>query len=103
MTYPFKTVWDARKANRALAKKTGRAYWFDVGEMAFWNTRVHGRNLIAGKYFVTSERMDRSRPWRYSIRRARPDGSIETVGEFQAYKTLETAKNAAKKLKDGRT
>jgi hypothetical protein len=53
--------------------------------------------LYAGRFFITSERMELTMPKRYSVRKVNPDtGDIETVGKFQAYPDLELARIAAR-------
>ena len=52
--------------------------------------------MIRGCYFITSEKCHDSDPRRYSVRRAMPDGTIETVGEFCGYLTREAARAAVK-------
>jgi hypothetical protein len=80
----FKSIGQIKAANRAYAKRSGRAYWFEPGAMRFFNTELisgpHG-----GRFFVTRERMDDRFPWGYSIRRATDEGEIETVGEMGQY------------------
>jgi hypothetical protein len=68
--------------------------------MRFFNTRLES-GLIGGKYFITSERYDENRPRRYSVRRADPDGTIDTVGEFQEYLTKDDARDAITALVKG--
>lgn len=84
-TYAYTDMADVRAANEA----TG-GHWFERGTMRFFNTRICSR-LIAGKRFITSERGPDERT-RYTIREARPDGSIDTIGEFQQFGTLAAAK-----------
>lgn len=92
-----KTMTDVKRVNKAKSQRDGRAYWFDKGVMRFFNTRLHG-GLIGFRYFVTSERYDTSYPLQFSVRQVQPDGGIDTVGDFQDYSTLESAKDAAKRL-----
>lgn len=50
-----------------------------------------GGRLIAGHRFITSEkRFDDAR--RYTIRDAKPDGTINTIGEFQQFRTRDQAR-----------
>jgi hypothetical protein len=81
----FKTMGDVRAANSQI---TG--HWFDRDTMQFFNTRIESQ-LIAGRYFITSERRDNTFPRLFSVRQALPDGRIETVGRFQAYESKEAA------------
>lgn len=82
----FRTMADVRRAN----SESG-GHWFDRGAMRFFSTRIETK-LCAGKYFVTSECYGAGYPRLYSVREVSADGSVRTVGEFQAYKTLEDAK-----------
>lgn len=87
MTYD--RIEDIKQANRAAGQ-----HWFDAGTMRFFQTRVHNR-IYGGRYFVTSERMpngDRV----YTVRLARSDGGIETVGRLGQYASSEAAHNMAR-------
>lgn len=94
----MKTMADIKAANRERAARDDRAYWFAPDAMRFFNTRIHTRRPIGGRYFVTSERMDERFPWRYSLREALPSGQIDTVGEFQQFATEEEANAHARTL-----
>lgn len=84
--YTYKTLADVRAANRATDN-----HWFSRPTMRFFNTVIHG-GLRRGRYFITSE-SDMINPRRlFTIREAMPDGSINTVGGFQAYRTLSAAR-----------
>jgi len=89
-TFTYRTIEDVKRANRQVG-----GHWFDADTMRWFNTVIESR-LIGGKYFVTSERMDRDQPKRYTVRRALPDGGVDTVGEFQQYMDVENARLAAK-------
>lgn len=80
MTYH--TIDDVKIANR----ESTQPYWFSPDTLRFFGSRI-GRTLYDGRYFLTSEQRDHESPRRYTIRQAMPDGTIETVGEFQAYAT----------------
>ena len=73
--------------------------WFEPGAMRFFHTRVSEQvyPTARGTFFVTSERgPDEVR--RFSVRFAAiTDGSVETVGEFQAYRTSRAAHTAARR------
>lgn len=75
-----------RDANAALGH-----CWFDPGSMRFFKTRTaqYGYQLSDGRrVFVTSEQFTDGRyraPRRYSIRIQAADGSVGTLGDFQAY------------------
>jgi len=87
--------------------KAAGLHWFDAATLGYFASIVYPE-IYGGEYFISSER-DRSAPvrsfgpaWdgerRFSIRRAFPDGSICTVGEFGQYGTKEAAIRAAEKL-----
>mgnify|MGYP003526637488 CR=1 FL=1 len=83
-------------------KHTG--HWFSRDTMRFFLSRVgeYGYQGPGGVYFVSSERFSRDgSPRLYTVRRQDPDGSIETVGEFQGYKSRSGAHAAAKRYAKG--
>ncbi len=83
------------------ANKNAGQHWFSKGTMRFFNSRVsdkvyEGKN---GVFFVTSERMcyEPTHPRRYTMRIFDPEnGTVDTHGEFQDYKTAHIAHEAAK-------
>lgn len=79
------------------ANRESGGHYFDADTMRFFSSRVLP-TVIAGRFFITSERtgFDHSSPRAYSVREFMPDGSIETVGEFNAYATSGAAKTAAR-------
>lgn len=72
--------------------------FFTADTLLFFTSVVYD-DLIGGEFFITSEQ-DRylDLPKRFTIRQARADGTIRTVGDFQAYKTKAQALKEAKKL-----
>lgn len=99
-TFKFKSISDVRAANQAIGN-----HWFDKSSMRFFNTRIVSSLMTRGatkdhpggrQVFITSERMDETRPLRYTIREALPNGEVDTIGEFQAYSSIEDAKDAIK-------
>lgn len=95
-TFEYRTMDDVIAANRQVG-----GHWFDRGAMGFFNCKIEsgavaihddvGRPTRAR--FITSEKgPDEVR--RYSIREAQPDGTIDTVGEFQQYRTRDAARAA---------
>ena len=72
-------------------------YWFEPGTMRFFRSRV-SETVYPGGYFVTSEQGPNG-VRRYSVRQC-VDGSISTVGEFQAYQTAAQAHRAAQMESD---
>lgn len=91
-------------------KHTG--HWFDKDTMRFFRSRVgsvaYESNDGAYRFFVSSEKHEysggeregyayHSEPRLYSVHVQRvADGSINTVGEFQGYRTRSAAENVAK-------
>lgn len=77
---------------KAIAEynKTGK-YFFSKDTVKFWGSRIESV-LIDGEYFVTSEdNFDRTKRL-YTVRKFSNNyQDIVTVGEFQAYETLEEA------------
>ena len=72
--------------------------FFKYDTLLFFSSKVYD-DLIGGEFFITSEKdmyMDGARL--FTIRRANGDGTISTMGEFQAYKTKAQALKEAKKL-----
>lgn len=89
----FKTMADVRAANKAAGE-----CWFDRKTIKFWGSRIEG-GLHAGRYFISSEFNFQRKRRLYTIRQVMPDDSIETVGEFQAYRFLEDARDALRGMK----
>jgi hypothetical protein len=89
----YQTVAQIKQANERAG-----LYFFEASTMRFFRSKVASRSIIGGRYFITSEQFDASSPRLYTIRIANDDGSIDTVGEFQQYETVEAAKRAAKQL-----
>ena len=88
MNTQFKTLGEFKRAYKA----TGM-HFFDRKTMRFFNSRIES-GLLKGKYFITSEQFDEKALRYYTLREIQPDLSINTVGEFQQYKTKEAAKAA---------
>jgi hypothetical protein len=88
MPSSYFTVTEIRHANAAID-----GHYFDRGTMRFFRSRV-APGVYAGRLFVTSEQFDESSPRLYSIRMARADGSIDSVGEFQQFNSLRAARAA---------
>lgn len=77
-------------------------YWFSPDTLRFFNSRVHeqvyhGKNLI---YFVSSEVTGfNSSERRYTVRSYNPStDTIDTVGEFNGYKSRNGAHSAAARI-----
>lgn len=94
------TLAEIRRANRDAGK-----HFFGRETMRFFRSRVYagmyGGPDSPNTYFVTSEQfVPLSGPAEsrmYTVRVARADGTCETFGEFQAYRTLAEARDAARK------
>jgi hypothetical protein len=84
-------------------------HWFDPDTLRFFRSRVgstaHESEDRRYRFFVSSEQFRYTDPYtyreyrdarRYSVRVQGPDGSIDTVGEFQGYSSSRAANNAAK-------
>ena len=76
-------------------------HFFDRSTMRFFRSRV-GKWTVRGEddrvYFITSEQFDEQSDRRFTIRAMETDGAVNTVGEFQAFADLRTAKRAAVKI-----
>ncbi len=92
-TFAYHTMADVKAANQAIGN-----HWFDRSSMRFFNTRIES-GLIGGRWFITSERFDDNAPRKFTVRRADPDGSVDTEGDFQQYRTLDDARMAARQLR----
>ncbi len=83
-TFTYETIDDVISANESIGN-----HFFSPSTMRFFKCRIESR-LIAGHRFVTSEQgPDGIR--KYTIRDAKPDGTIDTAGEFQAYASKKAA------------
>ena len=82
-------------------------HWFDADTMRFFRCRLasYGYQAADGKvYFVSSEKnhgMGGPYKRRYTVRVLVKLGTVDTVGEFQAYATRDTADRAARKAAEG--
>lgn len=87
-----------RKANASSG-----FFFFQPEAMRFFRSRVSSVAYRGdgGTYFVTSERFNERSPRRFTVRAASDDGRIDTVGEFQAYRSRRVAHEAARLLADG--
>lgn len=97
----YRNITEVKKANRAWAKRTGRAYWFGPDEMRFFNTVIE-RGIYAGNLFVTRDRPSDDHPWGWNVRKALPTGQIETVSDFMdPFRSLAAAKDWAERQPGG--
>jgi hypothetical protein len=93
-TIPFHEVREFYQRNRP------EGHWFDKGSMAFFGTKLPESAYelsCGGIYFVTRE-TNPSGESRYSVRRQKHNGDIDTVGEFHKYKTAAAARAAIKQI-----
>lgn len=77
--------WNDMEEVKTANAVAGR-HWFEPSTMRFFRGRV-GRTLYGGQYFVSSEQFDEHSPRLYTVRVARENGAIGTIGEFQGYPT----------------
>ena len=85
-------------------KRAGK-HFFDKPAMRFFSSRVMDETFTSADgwtYFVTSERCegicDKVYPRMYTVRRMDAAGELETMGEFQQYKSRSGAMAAAKRM-----
>ncbi len=82
--------------NIKQANREAGFYFFSPDSMRFFDSRVLP-TVYGGRFFITSERSGFDDPTRtYTVREFMPDGSIETVGEFNGHATIPLAKNAVR-------
>ena len=85
---PWATVQGIEKANDYAGM-----HFFEPSTLRFFKSRIGGGTWY-GRIFTTSEKgPDEVR--RYTVRQQRSDGSIDSLGGFQAYDTATAARNAA--------
>ena len=85
-----RSMADVRAANKAIGH-----HFFDRASMKHWRSKVETK-LFANGCFVTSESDGDGKRRYYTVRRAMPDGSIKSVGEFMQWGMLEYAVGVAK-------
>jgi uncharacterized protein (DUF1330 family) len=93
------TIDDIKAANKAAG-----GHWFDADTLRFFRSQVTPTVYEGpgGVFFVTSEQYASMEgplhPRRYSLRQFHPEtGSVDTVGDFQQYRTSLAARQAARK------
>ena len=85
---PWATVQEIEKANDYAGQS-----FFGADERRFFKSRI-GERTWYGRIFTTSEKgPDEIR--RYTVRQQRADGSLDSLGGFQAYDTAAAVRNAA--------
>jgi hypothetical protein len=92
------TIDQVKRANRDAGY-----HFFDADTLRFFGSRI-GSTVYAGRFFVTTERsgFEHYSPRKATVREAMPDGSIETVGEFNEFDTTAQANAAIKRLRKER-
>jgi hypothetical protein len=75
--------------------------WFSPDAIRFFRTRFESP-LVAGRWFVTSEASGEDRERMYTVREAKPNGGIGTVGKFQGYGSKAEAAAVVRNLREGR-
>lgn len=79
-------------------------YFFEDGAMRFFHSEIES-GLYVGRgasFFVTSETPDTDTPRSYTVRVARQDGHVQTVGDFREFDTVAEALLAAKACRTAR-
>ena len=84
----FDTIQEIERANENHGH-----HFFEPSSKRFFRSRI-GETVYGGRYFITSEQFDYTSPRLYTVRMARDDGSIETIGDFQAFRTASQARAA---------
>jgi hypothetical protein len=89
----FRNIEQIKKLNKAIGH-----HWFSPETMSFFSCEVLP-TIYAGKYFITSEEDTFANYARkFTVRIAKANGDIDTVGDFQAYETAEEAIEAVQEL-----
>ncbi len=87
----FTSISEIKKANRENGY-----HFFSKNTMNFFNSQTH-RGVYGGRYFITSEQYVSLQGVRharkYTIRKAHPDGAIDTVDTFQQFSTIQQARD----------
>ena len=80
--YYFRNIEQIKKLNEAIGHN-----WFRADTMRFFSSEVLP-TIYGGKYFISSEEDTYGNYARkFTIRIAKANGDIDTVGSFQAYDT----------------
>ncbi len=87
-----------------LANQQAGQFFFSPDTMRFFRSRLSNeveRLPNGGALFITSEQnhgMGGPYPRLFTIRMAKPDGDVDTVGEFQAFNSRASAIRVMRKL-----
>ena len=80
VNHKFNSMNDIEWTNQAIGH-----HYFSTDTMRFFSSKIYPC-VYRGRFFVTSEKDKFSgKPREYSVRMAESNGSIETIGEFQAF------------------
>ena len=90
-TAMINTIADIKQACRMNNNK-----FFNKDTMKYWHSRVL-QGVYGHRYFITSEANYNNTQRLYTVHEYL-DGSINTIGEFQAYSTAYLAQKEAKRL-----
>lgn len=90
----YYTLEQVKRANKAIGH-----HWFEPATLRFFSSRVN--DPVIENMFVSSERFNSKSPRLYTIRKVNDDGSIDTVGAFQAYKSKTAALTAIFRMVNG--
>ena len=73
----------------STVRRLHKGHWFDAVALRFFRSRFSEAAVQhdGGYLFVSSERFDHKTPRFYSVRFCDADGNIETIGDFQEYKS----------------
>lgn len=83
---------------RAIYEKQEDAYFFSRDTMRYWGCRIES-GLYKNRCFITSENNFDGSKRGYTVRRFSEDFKrIDTIGIFQEYSLLSSAREAAKKV-----
>lgn len=89
----FETMADVRQANSDAGN-----HFFERSAMRFFASKIES-TLYAGRWFITSEKKGFSSQDRgYTVREARLDADIRTVGSLNDYYSIEGARDAVREL-----
>lgn len=82
--FPFGSMSDVREAQLCAG-----FHWFGRDALSFFKSQL-ATDTYSGGFFVSSEKRD-DEPRMYTVRRAMPNGAVETIGDFQAHSTKRAA------------
>ena len=92
----------SEELKRIYAERNPNGNWFEADTMKFFGSKIEHISQHCSKiiFFITSEQYKSSRvtePRKFTIRKM-PLKGMETVGEFQQYKTLGQAKTSLNRI-----